>query len=64
MEGLENVEKRATEFDPWLKSKYPNQQAQEHFKEQNYIPGGIDLSFGNFQEFLNRTSPQPIVQDS
>lgn len=51
LEGIPNQEKSGTEFDVWIKDKYPNKKDRKAYMERNYIPD-IDLSLENFEEFI------------
>ncbi len=51
LEGLPNQEKSGTDFDIWIKEKYPNKDDRKAYMERNYIPD-VDLSLENFKEFI------------
>lgn len=51
LEGVPNQEKSGTDFDVWIKEKYPNKDDRKIYMKRNYIPD-IDLSLGNFKEFI------------
>lgn len=51
LEGVPNQEKSGTDFDVWIKEKYPNKDDRKAYMERNYIPD-IDLSLENFKEFI------------
>jgi hypothetical protein len=51
LEGLENIEKRDTEFESWLEKNVPKE-ARRDFMTKHYIPD-VDLALGNFEEFIN-----------
>ncbi len=52
LEGVPNQEKSGTDFDVWIKEKYPNKDDRKAYMERNYIPD-IDLSLENFKEFID-----------
>lgn len=51
LEGVPNQEKSGTDFDVWIKEKYPNDDDRKAYMKKNYIPD-IDLSLENFKEFI------------
>lgn len=51
LEGVPNQEKSGTDFDIWIKEKYPNKDDRKTYMERNYIPD-VDLSLENFKEFI------------
>lgn len=51
LEGVPNQEKSGTDFDVWIKEKYPNKDDRETYMERNFIPN-VDFSLGNFKEFI------------
>lgn len=51
LEGVPNQEKSGTDFDIWIKEKYPNMGDRKAYMERNYIPD-VDLSLENFKEFI------------
>jgi uncharacterized protein with ParB-like and HNH nuclease domain len=51
LEGVPNQEKSGTDFDVWIKEKYPNKDDRKAYMKRNYIPD-IDLSLENFKEFI------------
>lgn len=51
LEGVPNQEKSGTDFDVWIKEKYPNKDDRKAYMKKNYIPD-IDLSLENFKEFI------------
>lgn len=51
LEGVPNQEKSGTDFDVWVKEKYPNSDDRKAYMKRNYIPD-IDLSLENFKEFI------------
>jgi len=53
LEGVPNQEKSGTDFDVWIKEKYPNKEDRKAYMERNYIPD-IDLSLENFKEFIQQ----------
>lgn len=53
LEGVPNQEKSGTDFDVWIKEKYPNKDDRKAYMDRNYIPD-IDLSLENFKEFIEK----------
>ena len=53
LEGVSNQEKSGTDFDVWIKEKYPNKDDRKAYMERNYIPD-VDLSLENFKEFIEK----------
>lgn len=51
LEGVPNQEKSGTDFDVWIKEKYPNNDDRKAYMKRNYIPD-VDLSLENFKEFI------------
>ncbi len=51
LEGVPNQEKSGTDFDVWIKEKYPNKDDRKAYMKKNYIPD-VDLSLENFKEFI------------
>ncbi|KKM69909.1 hypothetical protein LCGC14_1446090 [marine sediment metagenome] len=51
LEGVPNQEKSGTDFNIWIKEKYPNKDDRKAYMKRNYIPD-IDLSLENFKEFI------------
>jgi uncharacterized protein with ParB-like and HNH nuclease domain len=51
LEGVPNQEKSGTDFDIWIKEKYPNTDDRKAYMERNYIPD-VNLSLENFKEFI------------
>ncbi|MDQ7017401.1 MAG: DUF262 domain-containing protein [Gammaproteobacteria bacterium] len=51
LEGVPNQEKSGTDFDVWIKEKYPNNDDRKLYMKRNYIPD-VDLSLENFKEFI------------
>ena len=51
LEVTPNEEKNNKDFDEWLKEAFPNPDQLKVYKEKHFIPD-VDLSFGNFEEFL------------
>ena len=54
LEGVPNQEKSGTDFDVWIKEKYPNRDDRKAYMKTNYIPDDVDLSLGNFKEFIEK----------
>ena len=54
LEGVPNQEKSGTDFDVWIKEKYPNKDDRKAYMKTNYIPDDVDLSLGNFKEFIEK----------
>lgn len=52
MDGTQNQEKSDMDFKEWLFKNYPDVQRRKEYMNKNYIPDNIDLSFGNFEEFI------------
>ena len=52
LEATPNEEKSNKDFDEWLKEAFPNPDQLKAYKEKHYIPD-VDLSFDNFEEFLD-----------
>ena len=52
LEGIPNQEKSNIEFQKWINKTYEDKEARSDFMRKNYIPVDMDLSFGNFEEFL------------
>ena len=53
LEGKQNQEKSDKFFDEWLDEKYPDATERKDYVQRNCIPD-IDLSFGNFKEFIQK----------
>jgi hypothetical protein len=51
LEGLENIEKRDTDFKSWFE-KSVAKEAQSDYRNKHYIPD-IDLTLENFEEFIS-----------
>jgi len=51
LEGVPNQEKSGTDFDVWIKEKYPNKDDRNAYMKRNYIPD-VDLSLESFKEFI------------
>ncbi|MCF2642851.1 MAG: DUF262 domain-containing protein [Roseburia sp.] len=51
LEATPNEEKNNKDFDEWLKETFTSPDQLKAYKEKHYIPD-VDLSFGNFEEFL------------
>jgi uncharacterized protein with ParB-like and HNH nuclease domain len=51
LEATPNEEKNNKDFDEWLKETFISPDQLKAYKEKHYIPD-VDLSFGNFEEFL------------
>lgn len=51
LEGVPNQEKSGTDFDVWIKEKYPDNDDRKLYMKKNYIPD-VDLSLENFKEFI------------
>lgn len=51
LEATPNEEKNNKDFDEWLKETFTTPDQLKAYKEKHYIPD-VDLSFGNFEEFL------------
>ena len=51
LEATPNEEKNNKDFDVWLKEAFSNPDQLKAYKEKHFIPD-VDLSFGNFEEFL------------
>jgi len=51
LEATPNEEKNNKDFDEWLKETFTTPDQLRAYKEKHYIPN-VDLSFGNFEEFL------------
>ncbi len=54
LEGQPNKEKSNQDFSRWLERNFKDPEAQTEYKRKNLIPGKIDLSFANFEEFLHK----------
>lgn len=54
LEGIQNEEKSAQEFDKWILLNYPEEVARNEYKQKNYIPSNIDLQFPNYLNFIDR----------
>jgi len=52
LEGSPNQEKSDSDFQDWLNKTYKDKDAKSDFMRKNYVPLGLDLSFGNFEEFF------------
>lgn len=50
LEGLENIEKRDTDFGTWFE-KTVAKEARRDYRDKHYIPD-VDLSLENFEEFI------------
>ncbi|MCD4714563.1 MAG: hypothetical protein K8R73_14865, partial [Clostridiales bacterium] len=53
LEGVPNQEKSGTDFEVWIKEKYPNKKDRKAYMKRNYIPD-VDLSLANFEEFITK----------
>ncbi|MDO9518964.1 MAG: DUF262 domain-containing protein [Pseudohongiella sp.] len=51
LEGIPNQEKSGTDFDVWLKEKYPDKNDRKAYMERNYIPD-VELTLENFRDFI------------
>ena len=51
LEATPNEEKNNKDFDVWLKEAFSNPDQLKEYKGKHFIPD-VDLSFGNFEEFL------------
>lgn len=51
LEGLENLEKRHTDFKSWFEKHVPRT-ARRDYMEKHYIPD-VDLALDNFEQFIN-----------
>ena len=54
LEGVPNQEKSGKDFNVWIKEEYPNEDARKAYMKTNYIPDDVDLSLGNFKEFIEK----------
>lgn len=54
LEGIQNEEKSAQEFDKWILLNYPEEAARNKYKLSNYIPSNIDLQFPNYLNFIDK----------
>jgi hypothetical protein len=54
LEGTENIEKRATQFEDWVKKVYPNERDRNAFLISNEIPVDQSLAIGDFLEFIQK----------
>ena len=54
LEGIQNEEKSAQEFDKWILQNYPEEAARNEYNLKNYIPLDIDLQFQNFLNFIKK----------
>ncbi|MFX0135977.1 MAG: DUF262 domain-containing protein [Candidatus Hodarchaeota archaeon] len=52
LEEIPNIEKSDKDFYEWLQKNYKDKQARKDFMKKNYIPKNIDLSFKNFEVFI------------
>lgn len=52
LEGTPNEEKSDKDFAVWLREAYPDTNERSAYMKNNLIPDEIDLSFGNFPEFV------------
>lgn len=50
LENIPNIEKRAMDFDKWLREKVPTNELAD-YKKKHYVPD-VDLSLRNFDVFL------------
>lgn len=50
LESIPNIEKKAMDYDKWLSEKVPQNELAD-YKRKHYVPD-VDLSFANFDEFL------------
>ncbi|MBU7008709.1 DUF262 domain-containing protein [Phosphitispora fastidiosa] len=50
LEGIPNIEKKAMDFEKWLKEVVPAGELTD-YKKKHFVPD-VDLSFANFDEFL------------
>ena len=50
LEGIPNIEKKAMDFEKWLKEVIPAGELAD-YKKKHFVPN-VDLSFSNFDEFL------------
>ena len=53
LEATPNEEKNNKDFDEWLNEAFPNPEQLKDYKKKHFIPD-IDLSFENFEEFLEK----------
>lgn len=51
LEGIPNQEKSGTDFDDWIKEKYPSKNDRKAYMERHYIPD-VGLAMENFREFI------------
>jgi len=56
LEGIPNEEKAAKDFKEWLTETYPDENERKDYMKKNHIPIDIDLSFDNFEEFIEKRS--------
>ena len=61
LEAIPNIEKNNTDFDVWLKTSI-EVDAIDDYKKKHYIPKNVDLSFGNFLEFVEKREKLFISQ--
>lgn len=52
LEGLPNEEKSSKDFEQWLSETCKTDADRRDFMKKHYIPEGISLGFGNFEEFI------------
>ena len=62
MEGLENTEKLASDFEVWLKKTHSKEDERKEYLKKNFIPSNVDLSFTNFEEFLTERNKMLTTQ--
>jgi uncharacterized protein with ParB-like and HNH nuclease domain len=52
LEGLPNEEKSSKDFEQWLNATCKTDTDRRDFMKKHYIPEGVSLRFGNFEEFI------------
>ncbi len=52
LEGFPNQEKSDSDFKEWLNKTYKDRDAKSDFMRRNFIPTDMDLSFINFEGFI------------
>ncbi len=54
LEGIQNLEKAGMDFEKWLDKICHDEGARTTYKDTHYIPPDVDLSLGNFKEFIEK----------
>lgn len=52
LRGRPNQEKSNTDFDEWLRKKYPEKRNREIFLQGNLLPTDLQYRYGDFPRFV------------